>query len=73
MNGSAEFEIQTSVDSVNWSTRFKGNSSGTTKDLENYDITDTLARYIRIIGLGNNLNAWNAITEVEIKWHSGKY
>lgn len=62
----ANFEIQSSVDSLNWVTLFKGKSSGSTKDLESYDVPDSVARYVRIMGRGNNLNTWNAITEVEI-------
>ena len=41
-------------------------SSGTSTTLEDYDVTDTAVRYLRIVGHGNNVNAWNSIAEVEI-------
>ncbi|WP_018615328.1 Ig-like domain-containing protein [Segetibacter koreensis] len=60
------FDIQTSVDSVHWTTVFTGKSSGKTTAFETYSITATPARYVRVVGHGNNLNSWNAVTEVEI-------
>ncbi|MDC7221756.1 MAG: polysaccharide lyase family 7 protein [Spirochaetales bacterium] len=41
-------------------------SSGDTLELESYDVSDTSARYVRIVGYGNSSNDWNSITEVEI-------
>lgn len=61
----ALFDIQTSLDSINWTTVFSGQSSGLTKDFEIYPIPSIPAHYIRIIGHGNTMNQWNAITEVE--------
>jgi hypothetical protein len=61
----ALFDIQTSLDSINWTTVFSGQSSGLTKDFEIYPIPSIPAHYIRIIGHGNTINQWNAITEVE--------
>nr|WP_321412377.1 glycoside hydrolase family 88 protein [uncultured Carboxylicivirga sp.] len=60
------FSIQLSTDGENFSTVYSGSSSGTTLELENYDFADQLAKYVRIIGMGNNSNAWNSITEVKI-------
>lgn len=60
------FDIQTSSDSINWITVFNGLSSGTTNGLETYDVKDTAAQYVRIFVHGNNVNKWDAITEVEL-------
>ncbi len=62
----ASFEIQTSLDSTNWTTVFTGRSNGNTISFETYNISPASARFIRIVGHGNNLNLWNAITETEI-------
>ncbi len=61
----ASFEIQTSLDSTNWTTVYSGQSSGQTTNFESYTIEPTSARYVRIVGHGNSQNSWNAITEVE--------
>ena len=41
-------------------------SSGATTALETYDFAATSGRYVRIVGHGNTVNAWNSITEVQI-------
>ena len=41
-------------------------SSGTSNDLEKYELPDTEGRYVRIRGFGNSSNDWNSITEVQI-------
>ncbi len=41
-------------------------SSGSTKNLEKYELPDTNARYVRIRAFGNLNNEWNSITEVQI-------
>lgn len=63
---SAFFDIETSIDATNWTPAYTGSSSGSTLDLERYDIVDVQARYVRIIGHGNTSNLWNSITEVDI-------
>jgi unsaturated chondroitin disaccharide hydrolase len=62
----ATFTLQTSTDNTTWTTRQVGQSSGTTLQLEPYNITDVTARYVGIIGHGNSINTWNSITEVDI-------
>jgi hypothetical protein len=59
------FDIQTSLDSTNWTTVYSGHSDGKTTNLETYSIAPAQARYLRIVGYGNSMNEWNAITEVE--------
>jgi hypothetical protein len=66
----ALYGVQTSLDGVNWDTKFEGMSSGTTSAMENTEIANSITRYIRIVGHGfispygviNN----NAIAEVSI-------
>src|SRR5262249_38658130 len=62
----AFFEIQTSSDGTTFTTRFSGQSSGTTTALETYDFSDVSARYVRVLGHGNTVNSWNSITETEV-------
>lgn len=62
----AQFDVQTSETATSWNTVFSGASSGTTVDLESYDVTDSVARYVRIVGHGNSVSLWNSISEVEI-------
>ncbi len=61
------FEIETSMDGVAW-TNVYSDLSGSTSSLSNtpqsYDVTETVARYIRIIGYGNTVNDWNSINSV---------
>jgi len=60
------FDIQTSADGAAWSNAFSGNSSGTTLQQETTAFTQRQARYVRIVGHGNTVNAWTSITEVDI-------
>jgi hypothetical protein len=60
-----KFDIEISQDESNWEKVYSGQSSGKTLEFESYKI-DTEARYIKIIGLGNNINSWNSITEIKI-------
>lgn len=61
------FDILTSTNGVNWSTAAAGRvSSGTGTNLETFNITAVTAKYVRIVGHGNSVNAWNSYTEVEI-------
>ncbi|MCK5192524.1 MAG: discoidin domain-containing protein, partial [Desulfobulbaceae bacterium] len=65
------FHIETSVDGVIW-TEVYGTASNwqeggiATTALEVHDITDSIGRYVRIVGHGNSEHEWNSITEVEI-------
>lgn len=62
----ADFLIQVSSDTLNWKTVYTGTSSGTTNSLQTVDIPDIAIKYLRIVGLGNSMNTWNSITEVEL-------
>ncbi|MEO9968177.1 MAG: putative Ig domain-containing protein [Reichenbachiella sp.] len=61
-----DFSIELSSDGVSYSEVFNGTSSGTTLSLENFDFTDTQARYVKIIGGGNSASSWNNYQEVQI-------
>jgi poly(beta-D-mannuronate) lyase len=60
------FDVQTSSDGTNFTTVGSFTSSGTTTALETFDIPDTSARYVRLLGHGNSVSTWNSYTETEI-------
>jgi predicted phosphodiesterase len=60
------FVISTSDDGVKFSNVFSSKSSGSTLNLEKYDIADTNARYIRVAVNGNTQNTYASITEISI-------
>lgn len=61
------FSIDTSPDNANWNTVLgSSQSSGSSANLETYDVGDSSARYVRITGYGNNDNNWNSILEARI-------
>ena len=65
------FDILTSTDGTNWSTASAGRvSSGTSANLETFTFTARTAKYVRIVGHGNSVNAWNSYTEVRIQTSS---
>ena len=59
------YQIQISDDATHWLTVIDNSSSGESLGLESNSINDS-GRYLRIIGLGNDSNGWNSITEIEI-------
>ncbi|WP_143773924.1 chondroitinase-B domain-containing protein [Niastella vici] len=62
------FDLLTSTDGASWNTAASGRvSSGTSLNLETFAITATTAKYVRIVGHGNSVNAWNSYTEVKIQ------
>ncbi|WP_158085363.1 PQQ-dependent sugar dehydrogenase [Niastella vici] len=61
------FDILTGTDGTTWTTAASGLvSSGTSLNLETFNITPRSAKYVRIVGHGNSVNAWNSYTEVKI-------
>ncbi|GAB2587310.1 hypothetical protein GCM10027168_20130 [Streptomyces capparidis] len=63
----ATFDVQLSENGSSWSTVLpRAVSSGTGLGPEAYDIADTSARYVRIIGHGNTDNEWTSITEAAV-------
>jgi hypothetical protein len=62
----AYLSVQCSTDGTNWTQLFSGQSSGTTTNLERFDVTNRWARHVRIVGNGNSASLWNSYTAVSI-------
>lgn len=62
----AIFELETSLDGINWTKVWEGMASGTTESMEAYDMKGTVAKYVRYSGHGRTNSQWNSITEFEI-------
>lgn len=65
------FEIEVSLDGETWTRVLEkndqGNANGQTELFELFSFPGPQpARYVRIVGYGNNVNAWNSITELRI-------
>lgn len=60
------FALEGSTDGLSWSPLWSGQSSGTSLAQELFSFTRTDARYVRYLGHGNTLSAWNSLTEVDI-------
>jgi len=60
------FTISTSVDGLSYSNVLQGSSSGHAHQLENYQIRDTSAKYVKITISGNTQNNWANINEIII-------
>jgi poly(beta-D-mannuronate) lyase len=64
---SSYFYIETSTDNSNWTSVLSSSqSSGNSTNLENYDVSDSDARYVRLTGSGNSSNNWNSILEFDV-------
>ncbi|MBE1446858.1 chondroitinase-B domain-containing protein [Paenibacillus sp. OAS669] len=70
LNGSTRtstFDIQTSTNNSSFTTVKANVMSALADGLQTFDFPDVdPVRYVRIVGHGNSLNAWNSYTEVEI-------
>jgi glucose/arabinose dehydrogenase len=65
---SSLFDVLVSTDGSTWTNAATGlQSSGTSLSLESFTFTGKTAKYVRILGHGNNVNEWNSYTEVKIK------
>jgi hypothetical protein len=62
------FDLQVSDDGTNWTTALPGaQSSGTTLAEEPYGLSPPRAtRFLRYLGHGSDVSAWNSLTEVSI-------
>ena len=61
------FDLQTSTDNATWFNVVPGGlSSGTTTAEQTFDFADRDARYVRYLGHGNTVNAWNSLYEVSL-------
>ncbi|MBO9635177.1 MAG: cellulase family glycosylhydrolase [Chitinophagaceae bacterium] len=74
-NGNARaslFDVQTSLDGNTWTNASAGRqSSGTSTALETFTFSTVQAKWVRILGHGNTVNAWNSYTEVKIQQGAG--
>lgn len=61
------FDLQVSVDGENWFDVLTDvETSGMTSGFESYELSENIARYVRLVGYGNSSSGWNSVTEVEI-------
>lgn len=61
------FDIQTSADGRTWKNVSQDLAAcGFSEEMEYFDIKPTSANYIRFVGHGNSVNAWNSISEVNV-------
>jgi glucose/arabinose dehydrogenase len=64
----AIFDVLVSADGISWTNAATGlQSSGTSLNFESFTFTGRTAKYVRILGHGNNVNEWNSYAEVKIK------
>lgn len=64
----SRFDVLTGTDGQTWATAASGLvSSGTSLNLQTFSFTGRSAKYVRIVGHGNSVNAWNSYTEVKIQ------
>lgn len=61
------FDVQFSTDGVGWRQVFAGTSDPASPQPQPIDVTDTPARFVRIVGHGNTQNDWTSLNEVEIR------
>ncbi|WP_304439089.1 polysaccharide lyase family 7 protein [Microbulbifer sp. Q7] len=62
----ATLDIQTSSNGTDWQTVFSGNQPSSTANQQTFDVSDSVAQFVQIVGYGNSSNDWNSITEVDI-------
>ncbi|WP_127127736.1 DUF7594 domain-containing protein [Pseudoflavitalea rhizosphaerae] len=66
------FDVLVGNNSTNWTTVASGLvSSGTSTALETFSFSPVTGKYVRIVGHGNSVNAWNSYTEVKIQTDNG--
>jgi len=66
---STRFELQTSADGTTWTTVLatrSGSLGGEPTPWETYDVPDTDARYVRVVGHGNTADAVTGIDELAV-------
>ncbi len=69
MSGDArsyKYRLEISVDGVNWTKLFDGESSGKSAKCEYTQVGGKQAKFVRYIGMGNSINEWNSVTEFEV-------
>lgn len=66
------FEVYTSSDQNSWTKVGTKSSSGTTSNFEEFDITNSTARYIKFIFQGNSVSNWNNVSELQVYGTQGE-
>lgn len=61
-----DITLQTSLDGSSWATAWTGHNSGTSAALKPYDITETSAKYVRLLSNGSNVNKFVSVNEMEV-------
>ncbi|SFD15699.1 Por secretion system C-terminal sorting domain-containing protein [Chitinophaga sp. CF118] len=62
------FDVLVGNDAINWTTAAAGLvSSGTSLSLQTFSFTPKTGKYVRIVGHGNSVNAWNSYSEVKVQ------
>ncbi len=59
-------DIAVSKDGQTWEKVQAGVSSSKTSDMEYFGFKQILARYVRVTGYGNSVNAWNSYSEMAV-------
>lgn len=65
----SKFDIEISEDAVNYTLAYRGETTGTTDQLEKVEFAPVSGKYVRIVCKGNDSAAsstWNSLLEVEI-------
>jgi|GEM_PF-1336528 len=63
----SRFDVLTSTDGLTFTSAASGLvSSGTSLSLETFTFPVKTAKFVRVVGHGNNINTWNSFTEVEM-------
>lgn len=61
------FDILVSLDGSTWTQVYSGHSDGLNSGLERFTFAPVPARYVRILGHGNNISLWNSYLEIRIE------
>lgn len=62
----AYFDVDTSNNGNSWTNVLSGASAQGTEDFIAFDLQETNARYVRIVGQGNSASSWNSLIEVKV-------
>ncbi|MGC4119408.1 MAG: discoidin domain-containing protein [Myxococcales bacterium] len=63
----AFFDVETSVDGAAWTSALAAvQSSGQSAAFESFPFAARTARFVRLVGHGNSVNAWNSFAELRI-------
>lgn len=60
------FEIQTSKNNQDWATVLSNGVAEGSLGLLRFNVTDSSAKYVKYIGMGNSASRWNSIVELNI-------